>query len=221
MEYLEGGRRIAPAEKTIDVALPLATLEIMCQMREAVVPARLHDLDGTSLRLVHPRHQAPTTIFVTFEGSVRCWTSEWPRRGHSHVTEAGTFRASSAMPRPSRSSVASDQTVGRVAAGVLLWRDLTYRRLLKNAPRPRSSRVASRAQNQVLMLQRAADVPAERMDICAKAASKNPKIANHPTPTTCRRDSRVPIQHFAGVPSDKLRDLLRQTSRASVKKCAR
>jgi serine/threonine protein kinase len=210
MEYLEGQTLGRLLRKTIDVALPLgARLELMCQMLEGL--SYLHafsDLDGTRLGLVH-RDISPNNIFVTFDGGVKVLDFGVAKAaGISHVTEAGTFKGKLGYAAPEQIVGRSDQRSDVFAAGVLLWEILTYRRLTQDRTQTEIVQGRIAGAESELMLQNAGDVPAELMNICAKAAAKSPED-RYPSASAMRDDIRKYVSlHSLEFPSEKLRDLL-------------
>jgi serine/threonine-protein kinase len=210
MEYLEGQTLGRLLKKTIDLALPLgARLEIMCQMLDGL--SYLHgfsDLDGTPLGLVH-RDISPNNIFVTFEGSVKVLDFGVAKAaGISHVTEAGTFKGKLGYAAPEQIVGRSDQRSDVFAAGVLLWEILTYRRLTQDRTQTEIVQGRIAGAESELMLQKGSDVPAELMEICAKAAAKTPED-RYPTASAMQAAIRRYItEHSLEFPSEKLRDLL-------------
>jgi eukaryotic-like serine/threonine-protein kinase len=212
MEYLEGQTLSRLLKKTIDGSLPLAArLEIMCQMLEGL--SYLHnfsDLDGTPLGLVH-RDISPNNIFVTFDGGVKVLDFGVAKAaGISHVTEAGTFKGKLGYAAPEQIVGRSDQRSDVFAAGVLLWEILTYRRLTQDRTQTEIVQGRIAGAESELMLQKGGDVPAELMEICAKAASKSPED-RYPSASAMRDAIKRYVNgHSLDYPPQKLRDLLHQ-----------
>jgi serine/threonine protein kinase len=175
MEYLEGQTLGRLMKKTSDKPMPLAArLELMCQVLEAL--GYMHgftDPDGTPLGLVH-RDISPNNIFITFDGSAKVLDFGVAKAaGVSHATEAGMFKGKLGYAAPEQILGNSEQRSDVFAVGVLLWEMLTYRRFSQDRTQQEVVQARMAGVDPELM-RKALGVPVELLQICMRAAAKEP-----------------------------------------------
>ena len=175
MEYLEGQTLGRLLKKTSEKPLPLAArLELIVQVLEAL--AYMHaftDPDGTPLGLVH-RDISPNNIFVTFDGTSKVLDFGVAKAlGVSHATEAGTFKGKLGYAAPEQILGNSEQRSDVFAIGVLLWEMLTYRRFSQDRTQQEVVQARMAGVDPELM-KKALGVPVELLQICTRAAAKEP-----------------------------------------------
>jgi serine/threonine-protein kinase len=176
MEYLEGQTLGRLLRKTSDKPLPLAArLELICQVLEAL--GYMHGFtnpDGTPLGLVH-RDISPNNIFITFDGSAKVLDFGVAKAtGVSHATEAGMFKGKLGYAAPEQLVGDSEQRSDVFAIGVLLWETLTYRRFSQDRTQQEVVQARVAGVDPELM-RKALGVPVELLQICMRAAAKEPR----------------------------------------------
>ena len=175
MEYLEGQTLGRLMKKTSDKPMPLAArLELICQVLEAL--GYMHgftDPDGTPLGLVH-RDLSPNNIFITFDGSAKVLDFGVAKAdGVSQATEAGMFKGKLGYAAPEQILGNSEQRSDVFAIGVLLWEMLTYRRFSQDRTQQEVVQARMAGVDPELM-RKALGVPVELLQICVRAAAKEP-----------------------------------------------
>ena len=175
MEYLEGQTLGRLMKKTSEKPMPLAArLELICQVLEAL--GYMHgftDPDGTPLGLVH-RDLSPNNIFITFDGSAKVLDFGVAKAdGVSQATEAGMFKGKLGYAAPEQILGNSEQRSDVFAIGVLLWEMLTYRRFSQDRTQQEVVQARMAGVDPELM-RKALGVPVELLQICMRAAAKEP-----------------------------------------------
>jgi eukaryotic-like serine/threonine-protein kinase len=175
MEYLEGqplGRLLKATQET---PLPLsARLELICQVLEGL--SYMHgftDLDGRPLSLIH-RDISPNNVFVTYDGNVKVLDLGVAKaEGVSETTGVGTFKGKFAYAPPEQFAGTCEQRSDLFSVGIVLWELLTYQRIAQD--RSQRDIIRSRVEGRDAEFMRATSgVPSELLEICAKAAGKEP-----------------------------------------------
>jgi serine/threonine protein kinase len=175
MEYLEGQTLGRVLKKTSEKPMPLAArLELICQVLEAL--GYMHgftDPDGTPLGLVH-RDLSPNNIFITFDGLAKVLDFGVAKAlGVSNATEAGMFKGKLGYAAPEQIAGNSEQRSDVFAIGVLLWEVLTYRRFSQDRTQQEVVQARMAGVDPELM-RKALGVPVELLQICLRAAAKEP-----------------------------------------------
>jgi len=175
MEYLEGQTLGRLMKKTSEKPMPLAArLELICQVLEAL--GYMHgftDPDGTPLGLVH-RDLSPNNIFITFDGSAKVLDFGVAKAdGVSQATEAGMFKGKLGYAAPEQILGNSEQRSDVFAIAVLLWEMLTYRRFSQDRTQQEVVQARMAGVDPELM-RKALGVPVELLQICMRAAAKEP-----------------------------------------------
>jgi serine/threonine protein kinase len=176
MEYLEGQTLGRLMKQTFHEPLTLAArLELICQVLEALVYMHeFRDLDGTPLQLVH-RDLSPNNVLVTYDGTAKVLDFGVAKAaGVSHATEAGMFKGKLGYAAPEQIMGKAEQRSDVFAMGVLLWEVACYRRLSQD--RTQQEIVQGRLTGvDPALMQDAQGVPAGLLEICSKAAAKQPQ----------------------------------------------
>jgi eukaryotic-like serine/threonine-protein kinase len=175
MEYLEGQTLGRLMKRTSEKPMPLeARLELICQVLEAL--GYMHgftDPDGTPLGLVH-RDLSPNNIFITFDGSAKVLDFGVAKAaGVSTATEAGMFKGKLGYAAPEQILGNSEQRSDVFAIGVLLWEMLAYRRFSQDRTQQEVVQARMAGVDPELM-RKALGVPVELLQICMRAAAKEP-----------------------------------------------
>jgi len=175
MEYLEGQPLGRLVKQTQETPLPLgARLEVICQVLDGL--AYMHgftDLDGKPLSLVH-RDISPNNVFVTYDGNVKVLDLGIAKvEGLSETTAVGTFKGKLSYAPPEQLAGTCEQRSDLFSVGISLWELLTYRRIAQD--RSQREIIRSRVEGRDAEFMRSTSgVPTELLEICAKAAAKEP-----------------------------------------------
>jgi serine/threonine-protein kinase len=154
------------------------------------------------LSLTH-RDVSTNNVFVTYDGIVKLLDLGVAKaEGLSETTAVGTFKGKFGYAPPEQFAGTCEQRSDLFSLGIVLWELLTYRRLAQN--RPQGELIRSRVEGRDAELMRqASGVPGELLEICAKAAAKEP-IDRYGSALEMREALRTYIKanHLASSPAE-------------------